>query len=337
MPAASWGFLLGVLSLQGEVIPRVGALQHPTAGPIVLREIRRLQLPAGQTPRSAVILPGGAVAVALSSDLRVVYWSDSATRWLDLPTNVPALALRSTDDEAFSLEALLDLGGRVAEFSQTGGVLREHWVAMPDSASVLRDVAGTRRGWVLAVSDSIGDLQILSLSQARLPRLLLAIGRDSLAHLLPDSTSPLRVHLGEVCPGVLAATLWWAPFTTILVNLDGGVRRTLDDALADLPSRSVQGGNAGAGLAPLLASMPVVGLPTGFARTVTDLRSNARWIVLYDGQGIRQRVSSLASPLALVAARPDEGLVLASLQLSAHELILYRAPEITGLQSGVCK
>lgn len=302
-----------------------------------LHEIRRLQLPEGRTPRSASILGADRIVVLFASELRILLWTDSVAKWLDLPTNTVPLAVRPTGLDSSPLEVLLSQDGRVAVLSGTGRIVGEHRISMPLGYGPIRDITGTSRGWVVGSIDSAGDLHVFALSQGQDPRRLLTFYRSTVAPQLPDSAALVRVHLTEVCDGMVAATLWWAPFTTSIVGLDGDMKASLHEESGPLTDLLGDRDNGSPGAGSLLVSMPVVEIPSGFIRTVANLGSTDRWVVVYDADGIRRRARSLPVPMAFVAGRPSEGLLLGAIQAPNHELILYGISEDTGTKKGVCK
>ena len=75
---------------------------------------------------------------------------------------------------------------------------------------------------------------------------------------------------------------------------------------------------------PLWRSVSIVALDHGFLRTFSDLRSDARMLVLYDGTGKVVRQLPLGVPFGIIESTPGERLLIAARTGERMEVVTYR-------------
>jgi hypothetical protein len=74
----------------------------------------------------------------------------------------------------------------------------------------------------------------------------------------------------------------------------------------------------------LWVSLPLVQLDRGFLRTISDLRSDRRLLVLYDHAGRVMRQQVLNVPFGVLAAAPDSQVLVAARRGQTLEVVRYR-------------
>jgi hypothetical protein len=133
------------------------------------------------------------------------------------------------------------------------------------------------------------------------------------------SIASLRsVHMLPWNQGLILSSIT-ADFDTWAFDVpESAVARRFDPI--SLPREAVGSESA----ASLWVSLPLVQLDRGFLRTISDLRSDRRLLVLYDegGRVIRQQVLNV--PFGVLAAAPDSRLLVAARRADHLEVVKYR-------------
>lgn len=163
-----------------------------------------------------------------------------------------------------------------------------------------------RDGWYVGAVDSQGSYGVYRMS---------AHGAVPVYRAPADSLGDGVVHgaqLSAVDDDVLITDVR-PPFTSVRVDGDGKPSLSLHPA-GDLgePGRAAR-----------WFPMPVVPLGDGFLQVLTDLASDERLLVTFDGTGRVLRRSRLALPVGFVASVPSRQLLVGSRSIDAREIVGY--------------
>lgn len=187
---------------------------------------------------------------------------------------------------------------------------------LPDSSEL---VVATRmnRGWAY-VTRSSNDVAALYLNSDRSGRPIWTLSLLPFKAHLPDSLARLDLLAKPSRKGILI-TLRWKPFKTFLVDSLGETRLTLqppDELAACAPGIPCS--------QPILASLSVLELDQGYVQSLADLKSERRYLVLYDIQGEPIRVSQVEGAFGLVSIGAGTGRALAFTDFGGERLLVYK-------------
>lgn len=187
---------------------------------------------------------------------------------------------------------------------------------LPDSSD-LAVVVRMHRRWAY-VTRRRNDVAELYLTGDSTGRSVWSLNLKPFRADLPDSLSRIDLTAKPASKGILI-TLRWKPFRTYLVDSLGGLRLTLQ------PPDGLAACTPGAKCSqPILASLSVLELDQGYVQSLADLKSDKRYLVLYDLRGAPIRVSQVDAAFGLVSAVPGTRGALAFTELGGDRLLVYK-------------
>ncbi|HYW07987.1 MAG TPA: hypothetical protein VE913_13585 [Longimicrobium sp.] len=237
------------------------------------------------------------VLVEHRSQLRVVR-SSSMLRPVAIGFASADSAIEVIDAERRSLLRLSFAGER----------LTEHGLEIPWG---VESAARSAAGWVLGGRDVVGNYRVLAWDPNG--------GRRRLLTLLAKESGGKRLAMTLSAAGteVLAAQVS-APHVGRRLTVAAAEGSGAPIRAFETPKLSGSSREAG-----LWISMAILPLDRGYIRTFTDLRSDRRVLVTYDGSGAMLRRTPIRLPMAVIATDPGRRMLLAVRRTDQLELVRY--------------
>lgn len=273
---------------------------------LILEEQAAVRLPHGYRASSAHASAQGVLVWA--ADDSVLYHLDqnlTLIRQFLLPDGILATAaalLPNGDVEVLSANA--------RGVYRISGVRQQLVFSIGDTLSVVA-AARVNHGWVFLAEDLLGTRRLLRQSGT------------SYQQVSEAAETALQYATLAARGNIVAITSVSRPFTSLLLDVTGGKQQVLSPAFSESHiGHDPVTASAAASSTPLLFSLPAVIGDFGVLQTITDLRSDRRWLALYDVSGLLLRTTELRVPLGfgssfgscLYAFRSIDGL----------EIVLYR-------------
>lgn len=277
----------------------------PPARELELSEALALELPTREPVAGLVATDAGAVAAWAGGRL---FWAASGSGRLLAEIGGPGHPVAAAFVEGDSLLEVVDASGEVVTLRVGGGRVAHTSFRPPVP---IQAAVRTPGGWVGGGTDRVGRYLIFPLQPGR-DRVLLAFDPDTLVGL-----GAAAVQLSPAGEDVLVTDLE-PPFRTRRMRPDGSVAREFQPRHPppDEPVDTLRG-------EVRWISLPVVPLQRGYLQTLTDLGSDRRLIVLYDGRGREVRRREVEVPVGITGITPRERYLLASRNAGRPEVLLY--------------
>jgi hypothetical protein len=120
-------------------------------------------------------------------------------------------------------------------------------------------------------------------------------------------------------PGGFVAALRWPPFETLVFDTGGRI------LLRFAPPPGFPLSHSSSLVRPVIASLSTVPIDGAFLQTFADLRSDTRWLAVYNSEGSFRRAIELTVPLGILApADPRQRTLLAARRTSGFEFVVYQ-------------
>jgi hypothetical protein len=237
--------------------------------------------------------------------------SDHAVATIPLPPDIEVSGVAPVPASQDLL--VLDAIGGVELRVDSAGRVRDRRTVARFPGEIVDEAVRIGDHWVTAGRDLPGRREVV--------RRLDDDGTASVLLLTGPADSAIRItrfHLTPAGDAVLLAGVM-APFEVLELPLAGG------PALAYQPVLDQdQAGLIPADHRARWRSLPVVPLDCGAVQTLTDLTSEARLLVRYDGAGRIARVLPIDSPVGLVLSRPAERELVAMRRAGGLEVVFYQ-------------
>lgn len=302
--------------MTGFVVALVLAAQTPQ---LRLQQLWSLELPDSFVLAGATLGPTGEAALWAYNQPYVLLVgpprsSGGAIRVLsaDALRRPVCAGFAGPDDQIVTIDGPT---GAIAQFSPDGALAG---IAGPIINGRVERCAIGRRARLLGVRD-VPDTSAVRYWVETHP----ASGTPAVVRLDDQGRGFDRAWVGVSDEWVLLAAMA-APYTALVLDLQ---RQQVVQRLV-VPDSLLTGALATAGVSDTSprrdwAGMPLVPLDAGFLRTLADLTSDRRLLLLYDGSEHLVRVRSLDVPIGLHASLPSARLLLAVRRTNHAEVVVY--------------
>lgn len=213
---------------------------------------------------------------------------------------------------------IIDRRGTLVVHADTG---RPTFARLPiPGGARITAAAYSARGWLLAtVEDSVVTIFVVQCSSpgegagpnCRDRRV------DVWTVLNGGAPTSANIHLSAVGERILVTRVN-PPFTALVVHRDG---RQVALPAAPVPASNESRSAIGR---PIWASLPMLLVKERFLQVLTDLRSDARMLIVRDSLGAVVRQTELQVPIGFVASDSNRGLVYGARAVEKNELIAYK-------------
>lgn len=299
--------LLAPLLAGAAGAPDQGALSSDR---LLLREIRAAVVPVGFEPA------GG----ALSSDGDVVLWSrtrgdlfvlgsDGVGSRLDFGSNDPPTSAAFLDGGA-TIAVMVGRSGREVRIDRQGNLIADRFLGGWVDSAPVHAAAFDGRGWLVVTRSLDDNLALRHVAASGQVTQLLTLRGVQHRSQLPDSFARVSAH-AIAAGGRYLVTLWWPPWTTVIIDSTGRTERVLRPVSHESMSR-------------FTLAVPALPLDRGFIQTLADLQSDIRLHQLFDARGRPARHITSGVRAGLVAVSLTGQLILALRRSDVLEAVTYQ-------------
>lgn len=270
-----------LLACCGLMLAADNSFAQRHADGLVLEEQTAVPLPPAYRASSAHASEQGVLVWAV--DDSIIYHLDQGLKlvgYILLPDGMLPRAAALLDNG--DVEVLSATARAVHRFR---GLRQELVFSIDDTLSVVA-AARADNGWVFLAENPLGNRRLFRQSGT------------SYQQLAGPADTALEAATLTARGNVVVITTVSRPFTSVLLDLETGEQLTLSPGL--LESQTGHDSGTAAAVEPsttFLFSLPAVIGDFGVLQTITDLRSDRRWLVLYDVSGRLLRTKELLVPL----------------------------------------